>query len=149
MLTIPAKISLYQVRDGAEYTGTLDFAGTELQYTLALDINIRDIDNAQIPDTPEGLRNVFHLTLRRGEATIDLTEAEYAFFLLMLLDIAVEFYNHPQTRDVNEGPLPKLLQNLSPDSPMKIGIKSSGNMQVTPEMAAFLQVPKFGCAFTT
>jgi hypothetical protein len=70
----------------------------------------------------------------------------------MLVELAVDFYNNPQTRDSNKGLLGDLLVGEGRmalfGASMSIGITSTATCDFPPELCEMLNAPKFNCGLT-
>ena len=139
-----------QVRDGSHYKGYVKIADTKLDYELVFGVPIARLDSME-PAKDEGeIRRLFQITVKRGNANIELTKEEYGFFFSMIVELAVDFYNNPQTRDSQEGMMGMMLQGRGPmaafGASASIGMTSSGSYDFPPELCEMLSAPKFGCA---
>jgi hypothetical protein len=139
-----------QVRDGSHYRGDVKIAGTKLDYELKFAVPISQLDDMARPNGPEEVRRIFQLTVEKEGVLIELTDEEYGFFFQMLVMLAVDFYNNPQTRDSNDGIIGMTVRGEGPLADMgmstSIGVKSSGTRDFPPDVCEMLSAPKFGCA---
>lgn len=138
-----------QVHDGNRYKGYVKIADTKLDYELVFGVPIAQLDSMEPAKDEDEIRRLFQLTVKRDNANIKLTKEEYRFFFSMTVELAVDFYNNPQTRDSNEGMMGQMLQGRGPMSAFgtsaSISITSSGSYDFTPELCSMLSAPKFGC----
>ena len=141
---------IQQVRDGVHYKGHVKIADTQLEYELVFAVPIPKLDDMESPNGITEIRRLFQLTVKRNNANIELTDGEYGFFLQMLAELAIDFYNNPQTRDNNEGMMGQMLQGRGPMSvfgaSVSIGITSTSSHDFEPALCEMLSAPKFGCA---
>ena len=139
-----------QVRDGSHYRGHVKIVDTELKYELVFAIPIDKLDGMVEPTDVNELRLLFQITVRRGDANIELTNEEYGFFFSMVVELTLGFYNNGQTRDNNKGVVGELLQGRGQmaafGASMSIGMTSSGSYDFPLELCEMLSAPKFGCA---
>ena len=139
-----------QVCDGSHYKGYVKIDDTKLDYELVFGVPIARLDDMEPAEDESEFRRLFQITVKRGNANIELTKDEYSFFFSMIVELAVGFYNNPQTRDNNEGILGDMLQGRGPmvafGASMSIGMTSSGSYDFPPELCELLSAPKFGCA---
>jgi len=139
-----------QVRNGSHYKGYVKIADTKLDYELVFGVPIARLDSMEPVKDESEVRRLFQITVKRGNANIELTKEEYGFFFSMIVEMAVDFYNNPQTRDSNEGMMGQMLQGRGPMSAfgasMSIGMTSNGSYDFPPELCEMLSAPKFGCA---
>ena len=141
-----------QVRDGSHYKGYVKIADTKLDYELMFGIPIAQLDSLEPATGENEIRRLFQLTVRRDNANIELTKEEYGFFFSMVVELAVDFYNNPRTRDSNEGFFGMTLRGEGPMASLgasaSIGITSRESYDFSPELCETLSAPKFGCALT-
>lgn len=139
-----------QVHDGSHYKGHVKIAQTKLDYELRFAVPIPQLDVMELPEDKDKIRRIFQLTVKKGDASIELTDEEYGFFFQMLVPFAAEFYKNPQTRDSNEGIMGMTLRGQGPMAALgvtsSISITSSGSPDFPPELCEMLNAPKFGCA---
>ena len=139
-----------QVRNGSHYKGYVKIADTKLEYELVFGVPIARLDSMEPAKDENEIRRLFQLTVKRDNANIELTKEEYGFFFSMVVKLAVDFYNNPQTRDSNEGMMGQMLQGRGPmaafGASMLVGMTSNGSYDLPPELCEMLSAPKFGCA---
>ena len=138
-----------QVRDGSHYKGYVKIADTKLNYELVFGVPIARLDSMEPAKDENEIRRLFHLTVKRNSANIELTKEEYGFFFSMTVELAVEFYNDPQTSDINEGFVGMAIRGEGPMAGFikaSISKTSSGSYNFPPELCEMLSAPKFGCA---
>lgn len=139
-----------QVRNGSHYKGYVKIVDTKLDYELVFGVPIAKLDSMEPAKDESEIRRLFQLTVKRDNANIELTKEEYSFFFSMVVELAVEFYNNPQTRDSNEGFFGMTLRGEGPmaafGASVSIGMTSSGSYDFPPELCEMLSAPKFGCA---
>jgi hypothetical protein len=141
---VPVVRHVEQVYDGSHYKGYMKIAETKLDYELVFTVPIPQLDELKPAKDRNEIRRLFQLTVRRDNTNIELTEQEYGFFIWMLLELAVDFYNDPQTRASNRGVLGMpLLAGIGVKA--TIGMTSTGSYEFPPELCAMLSAPKFGC----
>lgn len=153
MTKVSVERHVEQVRNGIHYKGYVQIAGTKLDYDLVFGVPIARLDDTEPAKDEDEIRRLFQITVKRENTNIELTKDEYGFFLSMILELAVDFYNNPQTRSSNEGILGDMLQGGGPmaafGASMSIGMTSSGSYNFPPELCTMLSAPKFGCALAT
>ena len=140
-----------QVRNGSHYKGYLKIADTKLDYELVFGVPIARLDSMEPVKDENEIRRLFQLTVKRDNANIELTKEEYGFFFSMVVELAVDFYNNPQTRDSNEGFIGMAIRGEGPMAGFakaSIGMTSSGSYDFPPELCEMLSAPKFGCVLT-
>lgn len=139
-----------QVRNGSHYKGYIRIADTKLDYELVFGVPIERLDSIEPTKDENEIRRIFQITVKRGNANIELTKEEYGFFFSMIVELAVDFYNNPQTRNSQEGKMGLMLQGRGPmaafGASMSIGMMDSGSYDFSPELCGMLNAPKFGCA---
>ena len=139
-----------QVRNGSHYKGYVKIADTKLDYELVFGVPIARLDSMEPAKDENEIRRLFQLTVKRDSANIELTKEEYGFFFSMVVELAVDFYDDPQTRDSNEGMMGQMLQGRGPmaafGASMSVGMTSSGSYDFPPELCEMLSAPKFDCA---
>ncbi|HYF05770.1 MAG TPA: hypothetical protein VEA59_06395 [Patescibacteria group bacterium] len=143
---------IQQVTHGTAYKGDLTIGETKLEYNLLFTIPINGLDNMQPPKSEAEIRQTFQITVKKDGAPIELTFEEYGLFFQLLVDFAVEFYNNPQTQDSNEGILGFSLrgEGIFQDAVRStIGMTSRSTYNLTPELCAILNAPKFDCSLPT
>ncbi len=142
-----------QVINGRHYKGHLKISGIQLNYEIVFGVAIANLDDMEPPENVDEIRRNFHLTVKRGDVNIDLTNEEYGFFIQMIMEVAIDFYNNPQTRDNNEGLVGILLKGrgslASFGVTASIGMTSHATYNFTPKLCEMLSAPKFGCALVT
>jgi hypothetical protein len=150
-----------QISDGKRYEGYVQIAGSKLDYELTFGVPIRELDSQEQPKDESEIRRLFRITVKRGGANIELTEQEYVFFISMIAQFAVDFYNDPQTRDNNaEGMMGNLVRAGEPEGDLmasvltcgltaSIGMTSTGSCDFPPHIREMLSAPKFGCDLAT
>lgn len=138
-----------QVRDGSHYIGHVKIAETMLDYELRFSVPIPQLDDMKPVTDKSEIRRLFQLTVKRGDANIELTDEEFSFLFQMLVPFAVEFYNNSQTRNNNEGMIGMALRGKGPLSAFGVtasyGITSRGSYDFPPQLCEMLNAPKFGC----
>ena len=139
-----------QVRNGSHYKGYVKIVDTKLDYELVFGVPIAKLDSMEPAKDENEIRRIFQLTVKRDNANIELTKEEYGFFFSMVVELAVDFYTNPQTRDSQEGMMGLLLSGRGPmadfGASVSIGMTSSGSYDFPPELCEMLSAPKFGCA---
>lgn len=139
-----------QVRNGSHYKGYVKIAETKLDYELVFGVPIDRLDSMEPAKDESEIRRLFQITVKRGNANIELTKEEYGFFFSMIVELAVEFYNNPQTRDSQEGMLGLVIRGqghlVGMGVSASIGMTNSGSYNFSPELCAMLNAPKFGCS---
>ena len=152
MVTRKVSVERYveQVRNGSHYKGYVKIADTKLDYELVFGVPIARFDSMEPAKDENDIRRLFQITVKRDSANIELTKEEYGFFFSMVVELAVDFFNNPQTRDSNEGFLGEMLQGRGPmvafGASMSVDMTSSGSYDFPPELCEMLSAPKFGCA---
>lgn len=145
--------SVNQVHDGTRYKGYVEIGGVRFDYEVVFTTSIPQIEAKAPPEDLKELRRLIPITLKKGEAEIELTEMEYGFFFTLLVMFAVGFYHNSQTRKTND-----VLQKQSArngDAPTAVGtflpfcMTGNGRFGLTPEVCEALSAPKFGCQLTT
>ena len=147
-----ARVERYveQISDGNHYKGHVKIAGTTLTYELKFTVPIPRLDDMEPIKSVEEARRIIQFAVKNGEATVDLSDDEYGFFLHLLLEFAVNFYNQDQTRGSNQGKMGQLVRGESPlsrllDASVSIGMSDSGTYDFEPSLCAMLNT-RFGCA---
>ena len=146
---VPVERYVEQVVDGSHYNGYVIIAGTKITYELKLTVPISKLDDMEPVKGTEEARRVFQFAVKKGEDDIELTDEEYGFFLHMLLEFAVQFYNLEQTRGSNQGEMGALVHGHSPlvrfGASVSIGMTDNIRCDFGPELSAMLNT-RFGCA---
>lgn len=139
-----------QVRDGSHYKGYIKIGNTKLEYELVFGVPITQLDSLEPTKDEEEFRRRFQLTVKRNNANIELSKDEYGFFFSMVGELAVDFYNNPQTRKSNVGILGDMLrgedQMAAFGASMSISMTGSGSYEFPLDLCEMLSAPKFGCA---
>ena len=118
-----------QVKDGEEYKGKLTIDNVAFDYKLKFRVHINKLDDIpQENRTPEYGRTLFQFDVKdaKGNA-VTLDDEMFGLFLATAGKYAIEFYNHPQTRDSNEGLLGGLMRGEGPLA--GFGIRTEISMQ--------------------
>lgn len=140
---------------GNRYRGYMKIADTKLDYDLWFDIPIPQLNTMASFENQGNLRCVFKITMRRGDANIELTEEEYGFFFQMLVPFATRlYYNNPQVYDSKEGGvLGEILRKQIPmaafEETFSYGVICRELYNFPPKLCKMLNNPKFGCALVT
>ena len=141
-----------QVRDGSHYKGYVKIADTRFDYDLVFTVPIDQLDSMEPAKGENDIcRRLFQITVKRASADIELIgEEEYGFFLSMVLEFAVQFYNNSQTRASNEGHFGQVLQGKGDLAEFgvraSIGMTERGLFNFQQELCDMLNTPKFSCA---
>ena len=143
-----------QVCDGIHYKGHVKIADNDkLDYELVFAVPIPKLDDMELVKGIENIRKLFQITVKKNGASIELTNDEYGFFMHMLLEFAVRFYNEPQTRMGNDGIMGMMLRGTAPLAKAgvstSIGMRGDISCDFPPNISEMLKQPKFGCALTT
>ncbi len=143
-------VELYarQVRDGSHYQGHVTIAGIRFDYELKLAVSMDQLDRAELPKHEEDLRRIIQLSVKKGDANLELSLYEYAFFIELLYQLVDDLYEHPNTRTMNKV-FKSMLddQNSSSDGLMvMIHMKRVRAFEFSPQLCEALSAPKFGCA---
>jgi hypothetical protein len=138
------KLRLTQVKDGVDYKGSISFDGVSFDYKIHFATPINKLDDliAQATD-PEEIRKTIQIdvTDKEGKPVSMESDQNYGLFLATVGRSAVEFYNHPQTRDSNDGPLGMLVRGegfLGSIGSAELAIQSNMSMQKNPILVEFL-----------
>ena len=140
-----------QVKDGTHYKGCLKFADVQLDFELVFGVHIKELDNTEvIIKDLDDMMKVFQISVTRDGVKIELSDDEYGLFFSLLVEHTIDFYNHPQTRDTNEGIFGKVLRGEG------LFTQSAGSIIMTGHVTAdfdetvqeMMSDPKFGCVFT-
>ena len=139
-----------QVVDGNHYKGYIKIDDAVLDYEMVFAVPITQLDEVRPFSGQDDVRRVFQLTLRRGDADIELTNDEYGFFFQLLARFVIGFHNNPQTRGSNVGFFGEALRGEGPLSGLggsaSIGMRSKTSYDFPPELCEMLNAPKFGCS---
>ena len=138
-----------QIQDGESYKGHVKIGDTKFDYELVFPIPIARLDKMMLTtDTVGGVRDLFQITVSRGNQKIELTDDEYIFFFFLLNEFAVGFYHSAQTRAYNEGILRSRSEGtmgaFDPTAPLSATKNSSYDFPH--QIREMLNAPKFGCA---
>ena len=101
------KLALYQVINGLEYKGTLEFAALVFDYNLKLGVPIDELDDQQPPGNDDAsmkafARHLFQFELEYADKVIEITDDVFGILLNFVGKTAIDFYNDPMTVSNNE-----------------------------------------------
>jgi len=139
---------VHQIRDGSQYSGHVVIAGVTFGYDLVFDVPIPRLEEMAVPQNAKEIRQAFQITVRKNSEEIELTDKEYGFFFDLLVELAVDFYRSPQTRDAQQGLLGMALRGEGPMADfveVSAGMTSNNSYNFPPELCEMLRTPKFGC----
>src|SRR3989344_6548862 len=105
---VTAKRSIEQVVDGVQYVGEVNIESVKLDYELTFSTPIPQLDDIDPETLRRDIRRIFQIVVKKEGQNIVLTDDEYGFFFKLLAEFAVDFYNQPQTRDLNRSVLNQL-----------------------------------------
>ena len=130
------EVLIEQVEDGTHYKGYVIIGKSHFTYDLELGIPISLLGDARpvVEEAPEENLQLFQLILKRDGEEIQLSEHEFGFFLMLIMQIAVEYYYNPMTRSNNE-------MGLTPAA-----LHERESHRLPPELHQMLNQPKFGCS---
>lgn len=150
MREFPVERLIEQVRDGIHYKGYVKIVDTIFDYELVFRVPIADLGNVEPANEVHELRDLFQITVMRGNAKIELADEEYMFFMSMVVQFAEDFYNIEQTRSSNEGKMGEMLRGTKLmalfGAKMSIGMKCNDTCGFHPALCERLNSPKFGCS---
>ncbi len=139
-----------QIVNGKRYKGWVKIKRVQFNYELVFGVPISELNKIKPAETETEVRRIFQLTVHRDGKKIELEEIEYAFFLIMIVDFIVEFYNNPQTQENNEplGFLVAYSETFSKlDISPSIGMGCRESYNLSNVFCKMLSNPKFGCIF--
>jgi hypothetical protein len=122
-----------QVKEGVHYKGHIKVGDSNppLSYELVLSISIPQLQGVEIEENY--IREIFHITVRRDDVEIPLTEEEYFFFFVMTLNPVMTFYK-------------SLLEGNSRGLKGRVIYRQSSIVhEFSPDECEMLNAPKFGC----
>lgn len=111
------KMSVQQVIDGKEYTGSISDGTQEMNYNLRFTVAIpnleedakkREASGKKMPR--EEIRSMFPLAITRSGTALKINEEQYGLLFSLLAPFVLDFHNNPQTRDSNEGLMGNLVR---------------------------------------
>ncbi len=152
-MLVSAEQRIEQVADGIHYKGYLKIKERTFEYDFKLTIPIPELGNQPLSTTRDEvnkqIRSTFQLCLKKDGSELELTDEEYAFFFMVLLNSAVDLYYNPQTRAKNLG-LKLCGAGLLAlrGAATTIGITRRGKLEFASELCKMLNAPKFDCALT-
>ncbi len=138
-----------QVRHGSRYKGYVKILDTELAYELVFGVPIARLENMEPLKNETEVRNLFHITVKRQDENIELTNEEYRFFFWLIVAFAIDYYNSPLTRDKQEYFVDDMLRPRGPLLELSVGMTIRGSYFFPPELCKMLSAPKFGCKLIT
>jgi hypothetical protein len=143
----PIERYVEQVVNGNHYKGHLKIADSVVEYELIFSVPISKLDELEYPNGISDVRKVFQFTIKKDQKEVELNDDEYSFFLHMLAEFVVMFYNNPQTQDSNEGSIGLLVQGLGPmaafGAKASIGMTSSSSCSFNSKTCDMLNGLKF------
>ncbi len=143
MAKVSVERRVEQVYNGRHYKGYVKVADSKFDYELVFGV---PIDKMKPVKDENEVRRLFQITVKRGNVNIELTKEEYGFFFSMVVELAVKFYNNPQTRVMG-----MLVQDRGPmaafGASCSICMTNSGLCDFPSELCEMLSAPKFGCTF--
>jgi hypothetical protein len=77
-----------QVEDGTHYKGHLNITGVEFEYEVILKKPIKQFIASKSINSLEELRNIFTIAVKQKGVEIPLSEDEYKFFAMVLIEFA-------------------------------------------------------------
>lgn len=112
------KMSVQQVIDGKEYTGSISDGRQEMSYNLRFTVPIPDLEKDAEKRQASGkkmprkeIRSMFPLAITRSGTNLKINEEQYGLLFSLLAPFVLDFYNNPQTRDNNEGYMGHLVRD--------------------------------------
>lgn len=90
-----------QVTDGRHYKGWISMGGVKFDYEVRFGIAASRIARARIPKTMKGLRNRYQITLKRGDALVEIADEEYTLFCELIVNFVFAFYKSSAMRQFN------------------------------------------------
>lgn len=111
------KMSVQQVIDGKEYTGSISDGNQKINYNLRFIVPIPDLEKdaekrqvSRKEMSRKEIQAMFPLAISRSGAIMKINEEQYGLLFSLLAPLVLDFYNNPQTRDSNEGLLGNLVR---------------------------------------
>ena len=92
MENVVIEIYVEQIENGIEYKGLIVIGSKKFDYNLKFAVSIDDLDRLNKFKDVTKMRQTYGLTLFKKCKIVDLTDAEYLFFLQMLLEFVMKFY---------------------------------------------------------
>ena len=138
--------------NGKKYKGWIKIGGIQFDYKIEFGVLIPRLEKIEPAKSEAEVRRIFQMTISRDSKEIELSDQEYAFFLMMIVDFVIEFYNNPQTQGNNglfgfqavyEEAFPKL--EIPPPS---IGMRCEEEYSLSQVCCKMLRQPKFGCTLS-
>ena len=124
--------------NGKKYKGWIKIGEIQFDYKIEFVVLIPQLKTIKPARTEAEVRRIFQMTISRDNKEIKLLDMEYAFFLMMIVDFVIEFYNNPQTQD-NNG-----LIGTYPS----IGMGCEEEYSLSQVCCKMLRQPKFGCTLS-
>ena len=145
--------NIEQICDGIHYKGYLKIAGISFDYELRFEVPIPQMDDEmELASNEVEIRRLVKINVKKNDESLDLTKDEYGFFFLLLVDFAVDFYNNPQTRSLQNSIIGKITRGEGFLAEMggsaSIGISRADTYDFKPDLCKILSAPKFGCVLT-
>lgn len=146
MNLVAVKRYVEQVVDGKVYKGSVQVAGVKFNYEFLFTTSVLWLEETG-PAVDE-MQKFFVIKLKKGGHILELSEEEYAFFLGLLLEFILNFYENPQTRDAQNSIIIYGQARLSRSlriKPSTIGMENEEDYDLSPRLCEVLASPKFGC----
>lgn len=153
-----AKISveryIEQVTDGRHYKGWISMGGVKFDYEVRFGLPASRIARARIPKTMKGLRNRYQITLKRGDAQVEIADEEYVLFCELIVNFVFGFYKSPKVRQFNSKTVTDAVAGKGEGGwfglvfgAPKLSATQTKLIFLSLERATLLSAQKFGCAF--
>jgi hypothetical protein len=99
-------ISVTQITDGTDYEGLIEGLSERINYHLSFGVPIKQLDSQVLPeDSKERMavaKKLFNFSVTKADQALDVTDEMFVFMVSTAGQLAVSFYNNPQTRQYAE-----------------------------------------------
>lgn len=101
------KVSVTQITHGSEYEGTIEGLGNDIKYQLSFGVPIDRLDSQKMPDDKSKVKalakKMFGFTITKSDKQLEISDELFGFMVGTAGQLAISFYNNPQTEDYVHG----------------------------------------------
>ncbi len=97
-------VTLRQKVDGVDYEGTLQIGEKKFNWDVHLGAPMEKILSQEVEiNGPDDVRKIFAIRLKAGDTAVELSNDLFVFLMTTAIQLTLDFYQMPQTRDANAG----------------------------------------------
>ena len=152
-MKVQVKIEVTQIKYGTDYKGRIEIGKSTITWEIKFLIPIPKLESAFDVEPTPSLRDVFNVTMKKDDDTLELTDEEWKYFVSLLVGHVLDFHNLDQTQDMNRnrGIISDALRERKFDLGMmvKIGATFDHIYDLSDRVCMMLNGPKFDCALAT